>query len=568
MLKRQWTALVLLLLLLIAGCGGGGASSGGTTAATAGLFLTSGGGTRSPGLSSAYDHIWVTIKKVTFDGTKGAVVAYNDATGAVIDLKTLRDVNGAKFSLLGTMTLPADTYSDVKVVLSKDLSLVATGQSTAVAAVFAGFDVPSGTKELVKTFAPAKAIGADFCLDFDISSWSIDNGVSPPQVTATLEESDETGISGEDRHVPDAFFGTLSALAGAAPTQTFTFTAHEGFSANVVTTAATSIFSSDGALNPVLANGQHVLIKGVFDVTTHTLNATSIMIVIGNPSETHASGVPSAGDAVAGTFSLTVHEVEDFVPAGVTIVVATTPTTKFFNEKGTNLGVTDFFAALATATNVEVNGSFDAGTQTMTALSVRLEGDTEPDLAQVHGAVSNGIEGAMTFDIVATEFEGMNITHGSTVHVLLTNTTELIGPDRAVLTLDAFFTLLTTATGGEVEGTYDSSTQVLTATRAKLNTAAMHDRASVDGTASDINTGAWTFSLTVVEWEDASLAVGDVIGISTNGNTVYRDAGGNVITQNAFFTAAAAPNARIRVEGPLTDLTMVAGLARILPAPG
>lgn len=566
MLLRQWTAVVLLITLFIAGCGGGGGSSSSPAAAKAGLFVTSAGGTRAPGgFAAAYDHIWVTIKKVTFDGTNGAVVAYNDPTGAVIDLKTLRDVNGAKFALLGTIGLPAGTYSDFKVLLSKDISLIPAGGTTATAAVFAGFDVATGTKELVKTFTTAKAITNDFCVDFDISSWTIDNA-SPPNVTASIQESDQSGIGGGDRHIEDDFGGTVANLAGTAPTQTFSFTTEEGFTVNVATSAVTSIFSSDGAPSPALANGQHVQVKGVFDVITHVFNASAVMIEVGNHSENHASGVPSAGDAVAGTFTLTVHEVEGFVPTGVSIAIATTPTTKFFNGKGTSLGVTEFFTALATATNVEVNGSFDVGTQTMTALSIRLEGDSNEGEAHIQGAVSNGNAGALTFDIVATHFEGLNIPQGSTVHILVTNTTELIGADRSTLTTDAFFTALGTSTGAEVEGTYDAGTQVLTAKRAKLNSASMGDMASVDGVALNVNGSAYTFSLTVFEWEDANLSVGAQVDVTTDNNTVYRDAGGNMIDRATFFTGAAAANARVRVEGPITNLTMVARLARLLPA--
>ncbi len=542
---------VLAFAAMSMGCGGGGASATGAVRST-GLFVTD-------SLNTSFDHVWVTIEKVTFDGTKGAVVAYDNPAGAVVDLKTLRDASGAKFSMLGTLALPADTYGDVKVVLDKTLTLVPTGSTTGVTRTFAGFDAATGTMTLTFNFSPPKAITADFAIDFDLANW-VDDGTS---VTAVIKEADPSGIGTSDRNVPDDYRGVLSGLGGTIPNQTFTFTSHEGFIVSVATSATTSIFNSDGSLNPALAEGQHIVLRGILDPTTHTFDAASIMILIGNPSETHASGAPSAGNATAGTFTLAVSDVEGFVPTGVNITVQTTSTTKFFNSAGTSIGLTDFFTSLATAMNVHVNGSFDAASQTMTALSIRLEGGSDSNEAEVQGAVSNGNGASQTFDIVATEFEGCNVAPGATIHALVTGTTQLIGPDRSALSNDAFFLALAAATGAEVEGAYDSTSQTLTASRVQLHSQSTASQSSVDGSVSNVDGTGHTFSLTAQQWEDAQLSVGQVLNITTDANTVYRDSVGNTMTQDAFFTALAnAP--KVRVEGPLNGSSINAHLARIL----
>jgi hypothetical protein len=551
--SKIWLLVAFLISVLFsAGCGGGG--GGGALSALSGLFVTD-------SFRDDYDHVWVTITKVTFDGAKGPVVAYDNPAGVVVDLKTLRDATGAKYSLLGTLALPADTYSDVQVVLLKDLTLVPKGQTTGVAATFTPLDASGLTTTLTLPLTP-KAITSDFCVDFDLASWTI----SGSQVTAVIKESNKAGLEQSDRQVEDEYHGAVSNLSGTAPTQTFTLASDESaFSVTVTTDANTAILNSDGSANPALANGQHVALEGTFDATTHTLAATKIIIKVGDGHGIEgpgASGVPSAGDPVAGTFTLTFGHAEGFLPTGTSITVATDANTLFFKGSGLAVSQTDFFTALATSTGVIVHGTFDATSQTLTA-KVAILRSASPDGSEVEGAASNPDSVGLKFDLTVNEFEGLPVTKGSIVHVTLDQTTTLVAADRTTLTTDAFFTALATATGVTAEGTYDPNTQTLTAKRIKLQNQAQGEVVKVRGPANAIDATAHTLTLAAGQWEDAPLTFGEAVAVTTDANTVYLDITGQTITQDAWFTAAATAK-QIEVTGPITLTPSVSIVAKTL----
>jgi hypothetical protein len=68
-----------------------------------------------------------------------------------------------------------------------------------------------------------------------------------------------------------------------------------------------------------------------------------------------------------------VDETEDFVPVRMGVDVITTAATEFYADSGQALVAADFFAALATAEEVEVEGSYDALTNTLIARRARLD---------------------------------------------------------------------------------------------------------------------------------------------------------------------------------------------------
>jgi hypothetical protein len=251
----------LLALSLLAGCGGGGGNGSGSGSGSTSLFITD-------DLNTNYDHVWVTIKQVSLGKVGGgSTVVFDNSTGVVVDLKTLRDNQGRRFKFIGLDDALSGQYNSVSVVLDDDLVLYPTGSSTGQNRVFAG--ASGGTATLTASFA-ATTFGPshdDLIIDFNLSNWT-DNGT---EVTGSIAVvADDTGLHDEDRHERENYPGFVSSLNGVAPDQSFTIT-QGSMSFVVQCDVNTEIDRSGGNGNPVLANGQHVVVRGIFDVDQNKL---------------------------------------------------------------------------------------------------------------------------------------------------------------------------------------------------------------------------------------------------------------------------------------------------------
>jgi hypothetical protein len=160
-------AAAITAILAACGGGGGGGSAGGDGALRVAL-------TDAP--SCGYDHVWVTVEKVRVHQSSGAA----DAEGGWTDLNVsparridLLDLTNGVLEELGTVGLPAGSYSQVRLVLASNGT---TGTSTVANAVqptggaVVPLATPSGQQSGLKLqahFEVATGQTADLVLDFD-----------------------------------------------------------------------------------------------------------------------------------------------------------------------------------------------------------------------------------------------------------------------------------------------------------------------------------------------------------------------------------------------------------------
>ena len=256
----------LAATVALAGCGGGATpSASGTGRAT--ILITD-------SFREDFSQVWATIYRVELvaaDGT--AVTVFDDSTGKQIDLKTLRDATGARYAFLSSASVPAGTYTGVKVTVGPTMQLIKAGSTTGTP-LTVDTALPkdgSGNPIISTTFRTPKTLGptaTNVCIDFDLARFVLRGS----NVIPALAEGTGEGLNDFRRHESDDYHGTVSGLTGTAPTLSFTLTQRDGTTVTVVTTASTALFGA------ALANGTGVEVEGTLDTTTQNLVATKVEV--------------------------------------------------------------------------------------------------------------------------------------------------------------------------------------------------------------------------------------------------------------------------------------------------
>ena len=466
----------------LAGCGGGGGSSPlssappplQTASAVVGVFATD-------SFSEAYDHVWVTIHRVEVESSNGtAQTVFDDAQGKTIDLKTLRDATGQRFALLGAGKIDSSTATGIKVTLDNGVLLFPAGASSGQATPVDDAVAHDGQGHAVLSFpltAP-RSLGSghdDLVVDFDLADFTVSGG----KVRPVVKEGAKAGLDDPSRHEREEYKGVLSQLSGASPAFTFTLT-REGSTISVVTNAQTTFFNADGTPNPKLAEGQTVAVRGLFDVTASRLTASEVKIrpAGGEQEPAEVEGMPSAVSVGAGTFTLTAHQVEHLVPTQTTVNIVTGSGTVFRARGGITLTAADFFTGLATASAAEVEGTYDAASNTLTATRAKLENEGDGNhgggsgggtgSGGDHNGAAGGVEAegnatgidasANTFLLASlSEWEGFVPASGG-VSVAATATTVYRDGSGGALTAPQFFAALAASPQVKVRGTLAGAT--------------------------------------------------------------------------------------------------------------
>jgi hypothetical protein len=395
MKQHLYKLCALCMAAALAGCGGGGGGSSvappvSGASGRLGVLVTD-------SFREDFSHVWVTLYKVVLNRSTGMpVTVFDDSAGRVIDLKTLRDATGARFSFLTENSVPSANYSGAQVTIGNTLSLIPAGAATGSVTPLED-SLPrdgQGHPQIAFPLSAPRDLGRgadDLVIDFDLANFLLSNG----KVRPALKEGAKSGIDDPARHENEEYHGTVSNLSGIAPNFTFTLTRPGGMTVAVVTSASTTLFNSNAAPDPTLANGKTVEVRGRFNTASHQLTATSIKIEDSAEAEDRPEvrGVPSAIHADAGTFQVSPLKAKGFVPTTTTVNVVTDASTVFRAHNGLSLSAGDFFTRLATATFVEVEGSFDAGTNTLTARHAKLEDESEHDGSHGGGGQGNDDQG-------------------------------------------------------------------------------------------------------------------------------------------------------------------------------
>lgn len=444
---------LLALLIMIAGCGGSGAS---------GNVNTGGGAIFATDSVDNNAHVWVTIEKVVLTSATGNVTVFDDPTGITIDLRTLADINGKRYSFLSGV--PDGTYTGINVTVDKTVTIFVNGNPNGFTRVFAGNNGTTATLSL--TFAQPKTLGAgsNLVLDFDLGDWD-DNGTTISG-NPFLKEGDGNGLNDPNRHEHDEHHGTIANLTGTAPDQTFILV-RGNMGVSVTVNANTMILNSGGTMNPVLSNGEQVTVDGAYSVATNSILADWIEIRRDHVHHREAEGTVSTINSAQGSFTLTVRHADGFHPGTTDITVNTTGTTTFQAAHGLTLTQAEFFAAVQAGSRVHVEGTFDSSTSTFTATKVRLQDAGGVDEAEIRGAVSNVQILPRTFDVTVSDWEGINIGNGTVVHVTTDVSTTYKNGDQT-MTQGDFFVAIAGGANVEVEGHFDAGTTTMAASKISI----------------------------------------------------------------------------------------------------
>ena len=354
----------LLGMCFLAGCSGGGSPLVGATSGSRAVVLV------TDSFREEYAHVWATIYRVEIIPQSGSpVVLFDDPNGHQIDLKTLRDAGGQRFSFLGSASIPEGTYTGINITIGPTMQLfrngIAVGDPLAVDSALP--TDASGRPILSLTFANPKRVGTGtthLILDFDLARFIVRNS----KVLPALKEGTLEGLHNFARHNQGQYRGTVSSLIGTAPDLTFTLTRRDGTTVTVTTSAATALYGS-----ATLANGAAVEIRGTLDTTTQALVATHLEVLGASISlNPRAFGIASYLDAAVGTFTLTVQSACMFLPGRTTIQVVTDTATIYRADDGSALSKAAFFTALAANSTVSVEGTYDSASSTLTASALKI----------------------------------------------------------------------------------------------------------------------------------------------------------------------------------------------------
>ncbi len=532
-LRFRFLTLVLLVgslvLAIAAGCGGGG---GGGSLGGLNVFITD-------DLSQDYDQVWVTVHQIELQGAGGGfTTVFQSAEGVPVDLTSLND-GAPKFLFMGKDSVPAGDYSGMRVTMARGLTLVATGSSSGESCTFdPSLDFGASQTRASFSFGANLAINgpANVVLDFDLPNWTKNGSV----VTPAFQRGDDSTIDNPLRHESEDYHGTIGSLSGTAPDQTFVLRRTSG-NFNVVTNSGTIVFNENGAGSPALANNQRVEVRGRFDTTSNALVATVIKVEDSNDDDDKVEGPTSNLNEVAMTVDVAVREVEGFLPSDPIVHVQFSASTRFFTKVGMPLTLGEMLTFLATGIEVEAEGVYDAGSNTLNAVKIKLHPEDDDDHeAEAKGSASNINSGAGTFDLTIYSWYGFSSTSGAVISVVTNGSTTYRNDNGDTISAGDFFTGIQSGLFAEVEGTFSNG--VLTASKAKLEDegGGGTGQPEAKGYVISSNLGAGTVTISLVEWFGFNGSWGAQQVIQTTGSTSFEDDNGDPMTQAAFFAGLTA----------------------------
>lgn len=195
---------------------------------------------------------------------------------------------------------------------------------------------------------------------------------------------------------------------------------------------------SNGKISPSLRHGDH---NGLDDSGRH------------ESEDYHGLVVGLSGSAPNQTFTLS--------DANSSFTVNTNASTVIFNDNGTPN------AALANGQAVEVTGTFDVTTRTLVATQVKIEDGQHQGEANLKGSVTSSDVGTGTIEVHITRARRF-VPNGVDLTVATSGNTLFFNGNGVAIGSAAFFNAISGGGFLEAEGSYDSNTNVFTATTLKL----------------------------------------------------------------------------------------------------
>ncbi|MCB0824995.1 MAG: DUF4382 domain-containing protein [Armatimonadetes bacterium] len=293
-----------------------------------------------------------------------------------------------------------------------------------------------------------------------------------------------------------------------------------------------------------VVNGGNLVLD--FDLSQWVLNNGKVTPVVAQGS---TSGLNDPNRHVGEDFKGTIGNLSGTAPAqtfelrlgtGRNILVTTDATTVIFREDGNGSPV------LSNNIVVEVRGSFTPSTGRLDAKSVKIEDGIQGE-DKVKGLVTSTSVPANGITVDASFVRGF-IPSEATVKVIFTANTTFFSYGGLPISEAEFRALLGSGNPKvEAEGTYNSTTNELTARKVKLEDDDINED-EAKGPAIEDNEPEGTLTYTVNEWSGFAYTFGSPITAKANGSTTYRAANGDDMTKSEFFAAVSA-GTPVKVEG-------------------
>jgi hypothetical protein len=421
-------------VIVLAGCGGGGLGTQ-TSSGSFGLFVTD-------NFRQDYDHVWATVFRLTLVDQIGASrTVFDDSNGRIIDIRTLHDAAGSRFAALGSFKSADVTYTIAKLAIGPTMALVPAGGTNAQ---IASLSPPvSGDGKIVVNVPllnPRRLArgGDNLVIDFDLANFQIVAG----KIVPVMKEGDNSTLGDAARHEREFYTGTLSNVSTNNGVASLTLTSPDGSILNAFTHAATSIWHVLQNGTPALLNGRVVKVLGL--MSGNKLRADDIRIEnnVADPNP-HVLGVPSNGDTLAGTFTVTIRNAEGFVPKATTVNVVINNQTLLRSENGGFPIRGTFFNLLAGAAFVAVQGAYDSATNTLTATRAKIIGTgsdaVPPPQTEAIGIAVSANANVKTFTIQPVQQWQGFILQGNAVDVAPIASAQYKDIDGSALTAATFF---------------------------------------------------------------------------------------------------------------------------------
>ncbi len=538
--KWPLTALALATMALTIGCGGGGSIS----VSNSGIDVFF-----SDDFSDDFDQVWVRVYRVDVVGSGGTTTVFSDPDGEVMDLAALND-GAPRFVYMGSGDVTAPQM--VSIVLDRELSLIPTGGDSAISA---SFDLALATGDGQVTIDLTLDVRVDsgsVVVDFDLSQWTLNGGSINPVVRV----GSDIGLDNGDRHEERSIRGTVNDLVGEAPDQHFRLRTHSGHSVPVITTADTVVYGPDGA-ESTLANGQHVLVTGVFSRPAGGFLASEIQIRGPDDHLHRLMGEAFDANFETCTFLVKLIDVRGFVPSHRIVTVLTPEGTVYLGPAGDEIRKARFYERLvAHGTKVVAEGRYDPGTNTFTAAVVKLHHEHDDrHRVETVGEVVHVDREHHSFAMAWSEWHGGPEPDSEVVRVATGDRTQFFSPDGAPIRASAFFSEVQPGAIVEVSGLFGDG--VLRAAVVKVRSwGGGTDRHVAFGEVVSVHPDVWKFRLALVEWHGFHTDL-RVIDVFVPEDATIVDADGNEFTRDQFFREI-MPGGKVTVFGLFEEGTMTA----------
>lgn len=454
-------ALALLGAIGLIGCGGDGGSQQGSGSQTF-LFLTD-------ALNTNYDHVWATVTKVNLVTSGGKTTNIYDGSssgGQTVDLVSLNAAAGHPYLLLAAFQPPQGSFVAANVTVSSSLSIVPTGQATAVKATFSG--AAGALTVLSVKFAAPRTVNSspDWIIDFNLANWNLSGTTVSASNGPYGTCGPPNGPFNPGNFAGGMYFGTVGNLTGTAPNLSFAI-AQGPNTVTVNTSSATVLYNANGSPNPTLTNGEFVVVAGAFDATSGAIDASAIIIGVGPTSvpPMQVIGQVTSDSLSSNTITVQVNGCGGFQPPTTLMTIDVTSNTTFVDSSGATDTEAQFFEDLTAGTTVIRAQGVISGS-TLTASSVQIVPPAVnpggPITVDMQGPVSNINATADSFSMTSAQWTGGWQSPTAVISVVTTSQTQYL-VNGASESASTFFGNLTPGNLVNVRGTVDPPSSTLTA---------------------------------------------------------------------------------------------------------